>query len=115
MKGANIISALQNLKMAEEHYEDFRRQYPGSKGAALFKTHIDKIKWIYRDFLTNPHVDDEIRAGIKKELESDVFAIPAICEKVSLLPPSQREIIESTIDAMLDGEDVKIIDINETK
>jgi hypothetical protein len=29
--------------------------------------------------------------------------------------PEQREIIESTIDAMLDGEEVKIIDINETK
>jgi hypothetical protein len=29
--------------------------------------------------------------------------------------PEQREMIESTIDAMLDGEEVKIIDINETK
>jgi hypothetical protein len=115
MKGANIISAIQHLRMAEEYYVDFRRQYPGSKGSALFKTYIDKIKWIYRDFLTNPNVDDDIRSGLKKELESDVFAIPAITEKISLLMPEQREIIESTIDAMLDGEEVKIVDINETK
>jgi len=30
-----------------------------------------------------------------------------------LLNPNQREIIESTLDAMIDGEEVKIVDINE--
>jgi hypothetical protein len=30
-----------------------------------------------------------------------------------LLNPEQREIIESTIDAMINGEEVKIVDINE--
>jgi len=32
---------------------------------------------------------------------------------VALLNPDQREIIELTIDAMIGGEEVKIVDINE--
>ena len=36
--------------------------------------------------------------------------MPAINEKVALLSPEQREIIEETIDAMLAGEEVEIID-----
>jgi len=44
-----------------------------------------------------------------------VFAVPAILEKVALLTPEQREIIEATLDAMINGEVVKIVDINEIK
>ena len=42
MTGANIISAIQNLKMAQEQFEDFCRQYPNSQGSRLFKKYSDK-------------------------------------------------------------------------
>ena len=113
MKGANIISAIQHLKMAKEHYEDFIREYPESSGARLFLSHVNKINWIFRDTITHPHVTQEVRDGIKKEILSDVFAVPAINEKVALLSPEQREMIEETIDAMLSGQEIKIVDINE--
>ncbi len=113
MKGSNIISAIHHLKMAQEHYEDFVREYPDSAGSRLFKSYIAKIKWISNDILTHPHVSEDVRMGIKKELASDVFAVPAINEKVALLNPDQREMIEETIDAMLEGQDVKIVDIND--
>lgn len=113
MKGANIISAIHHLKMAKEHYDDFIRDYPESSGARLFLSHVNKINWIFRDTITHPHVTQEVRDGIKREILSDVFAVPAINEKVALLSPEQREIIEETIDAMLAGEEIKIVDINE--
>lgn len=113
MKGSNIISAIHHLKMAQEHYEDFVREYPDSAGSRLFKSYISKIKWISTDILSHPHVSEEVRIGIKKELASDVFAVPAINEKVALLNPDQREMIEETIDAMLAGEEIKIVDIKE--
>lgn len=113
MKGSNIISAIHHLKMAEEHYEDFIREYPGSMGTRLFKSYVAKIKWIQTDILSHPHINDEVRVGIKAELASDVFAVPAINDKVALLNPDQRSIIEETIDAMISGENVKIMDIND--
>ena len=110
---ANIISAIQNLKMAQEQFEDFMRQYPDSAGSKLFQKYVKKITWIFSDVITIPSITDEVRAGIRKEIASDVYAVPAIVEKVSLLTPEQRELIEDTLDAMLAGEEVKIVDINE--
>jgi len=110
---ANIISAIQNLKMAQEQFEDFMRQYPDSAGSKLFQRYVSKITWVFSDIITIPSITDEVRAGIRKEIASDVYAVPAIVEKVSLLTPEQRELIEDTLDAMLAGEEVKIVDIKE--
>ena len=110
---ANIISAIQNLKMAQEQFDDFRRQYPDSKGERLFKMYADKITWMFKDIITHPFITDEVREGIKHEIASDVYAVPAIIEKVALITPEQRELIEDTLDAMLAGEEVKIVDIKE--
>jgi len=110
---ANIISAIQNLIMAKEQFEDFCRQFPETKGEKLFKTYSNKLNWIFQDIVTHPFLTEEVRNGIKKEINSDVFAIPAIHEKVALLTPEQRDMIETTLDAMIDGEEVKIVDINE--
>lgn len=111
--GANIINAIQNLIMAKEQFLDFCRQYPNTQGDKLFKTYINKIDFIFRDIITHPHITDEVRDGIKHEIESDVFAVPAIMEKITLLSPEQREIIEDVIDAYVSGETVKIVDVNE--
>ena len=111
--GANIINAIQNLKMAQEQFEDFCRQYPNSQGSRLFKKYSDKVAWIFSDLISNPFLTEEVRIGIKNEIASDVFAVPAIIEKVALLTPDQRDLIESTLDAILSGEEVKIVDINE--
>jgi hypothetical protein len=110
---ANIIGAIQNLKMAQEQFQDFCRQFPNSQGERLFKTYVSKIDWIFKDIITHPFLTDEVRLRIKKEIESDVFAVPAILEKIALLKPEQREIIEDVIDAYISGETIKIVDINE--
>lgn len=111
--GANVVSAIQHLKMAKEHYEDFIRQYPDSSGARLFSSHIKKIDWIFRDTLSHRYISEKVRMGIRKEIESDVFAVPAIQQKVALLTPEQREMIEETMDAMLAGVEIKIVDIKD--
>jgi hypothetical protein len=111
--GANLVSAIHHLRMSEEHFEDFIRQNPQSKGERLFKNYITKIRWVMNDIQTYPYFNQDTRDCIKAEIESDIFAVPAINEKVSLLNPTQRELIEDTIDAMLAGEDVKIVDTKE--
>lgn len=99
--------------MAQEQLEDFCREFPNSQGQRIFKNYSKKIDWIFNDIITHPFITTEVRIGIKNEIQSDVFAVPAINEKISLLTPDQREIIESTLDAMINGEEVKIVDINE--
>ena len=110
--GANIINAIQNLKMAQEQFDDFRRQYPDSKGDKMFKLYGDKITWMFKDIITHPFITEDVRDGIKHEIASDVYAVPAILEKIALLNPEQRELIEDTLDAMLAGEK-EIIDKKE--
>jgi len=90
--------------------DDFVRSYPESPGAKIFKQYSKKLQWILNDFYTFPFFPDIIRTGIKNELKSDPFVIPAINEKLALLTPEQREMIEKVIDSILNGErfDVEI-------
>ena len=46
-RGANIISAIQNLKMAQEQFQDFIREFPESQGSKLFNGYSKKIDWIF--------------------------------------------------------------------
>lgn len=109
MKGSsNIISGIQCLKQAFEHFASFQREHPNTKGAFLFKTYNTKIEWIYKDLKTHPQLTAQVREGITKEWESDVFAVPAIAERIALLNPQQRELIEITIEAMLNGQNIQI-------
>lgn len=106
--GSNIISGMICLKQAYEHFESFRREFPGGKGDSLFKVYNSKISWVAKDMITHPFLSDQIRTGIKKEWESDVFVLPAISEKAALLSPEQRELAEIFIDHLLNGDEVKI-------
>jgi hypothetical protein len=110
MKGSNIVSAIHHLRMAKEFFESFRRDYPSSRGDKLFGSYINKVEFIYKDMISYPHLNDEVRDGIRAEWQSDVFAVPALFEKIPLLNPEQRELIETTIDAMLNGEEIKIVE-----
>jgi hypothetical protein len=105
---ANIVSSIQHLKMADEHLQSFIRDNPGTKPVYLFKNYSAKINWILRDLYTNPFLPQVVRDGIKRESESDVFAVPAIQEKISLLTPDQREAVEDMIDIILKGETITV-------
>jgi Fe-S cluster biosynthesis and repair protein YggX len=110
---ANLVSAIHHIKMSEEHFEDFIRQNPESRGERLFKTYISKLKWVISDIQTYPYFDQDTRDCIKAEIDSDVFTVPAIHEKLALINPEQRDMIEQTIDAMISGQNVRIVDTKE--
>lgn len=108
MRGSDLVQAIHNLKIAYEHLDSFRRDHKNSRADNLFKTYQSKIEWIVNDFITIPYLPEEVRAGIKKEWQSDIFTIPAILEKISLLNPEQREGVEGVIDCILKGEQLKV-------
>ena len=61
-----------------------------------------------KDLVTHPSLPQEVRDGIKDEINSDLFTVPAIAEKVALLKPESREAIEELIDTILAGAEVTV-------
>ncbi len=111
MKGSgNIVSAIHHLRMATDHFGSFVREHPGSKGSRLFETYKKRIAWIVTDLMTNFDLPSPAREGVKREWNSDAFAVPAIAEKAALLHPDQRELVETIMDLLLKGEEIKIVE-----
>lgn len=108
--GSNIISAIHSIRQAYEHFCSFQREYPGSKGDRLMACFNAKLSFIAKEIITHPFLPEDVRMGVKKEWEGDVFSVDAITEKVALLTNDKRELIELVIDAMLAGEEIKIVD-----
>lgn len=106
--GSNIVAGLQHLAMAVQHFESFCLEHPGTKGAHLFGGYQRKIEWIRKDLLTTNALSQSVRDGIRDELASDPFAVPAIAEKVALLQPKHRDIIEALIDKVIAGEELEV-------
>lgn len=99
---SNVVSFIQHLKIAQEHAEDFRRQNRSSKGDKLFEKYAGKINWIFKDIITMPFFTEVVREGMRREIASDVLAVPAIHEKIALLPPDYRIELEREIDRKLE-------------
>jgi len=104
----NIVLGLHYLRMAKECFADLQREKSGTLLETMGKRYENKIDWIYNDFISCRHFTTDIRNSCRKEWESDVFAVPAIAEKIALLDPDFRELIESVIDAKLNGEEIRI-------
>lgn len=107
--GSDIISGIHCIKQANEHFSSFYREYPDSKGGLLMKNYCNKLEWFFKDLVSHPALPEKVREGIRQEWNSDVFAIPAIFEKIPLLNPEQRNMIETLVDAMLSGEEIKMV------
>jgi hypothetical protein len=107
--GSNVVSAIHNLKLAQLHFEDFCRQYRNSIGEKKFKIYISKIDWIFKDIITTNVITDEVRVGIKNEINSDVLLVPELHRKMALLEPDQRDLLEEVIDLVLAGETIEVL------
>jgi len=105
---SDIVQSLQHLNMAKQHFESFIRDFPGTNGARMFKRYVDKVDWIFNDLLTNPQFSREVTNGIMEEVNSDAYAVVALSEKMSLLPPDKREAMEDILDTLLSGAELTI-------
>ncbi len=105
---SSIVQAIQHLKQSDEFMNDFVRQAPNTRGAVIFSDYSRKLKWILRDILTFPYFTDEVRLGIRTEIESDAFAVEAIHDKIPLLNPEQRAMLEELVEDMVAGKTITI-------
>lgn len=98
---SNIVCAVQHLKLANEYFNDWIREFPVSKGATVFKRYISKIEWIFNDLKSEPAFRGTVAEGLTREINSDVFLIPAIHDKIAQLPPEQRVEVEKMLDELI--------------
>jgi len=103
---SNILTPFHYLKIASELFQDVIREDPNTLGAKLSKKYLNKIDWCFENFITFPHFPQSVRDGVKHNWNSDLLSIPAITEKINLITPEQRELVEAIIDAMIEGEEI---------
>lgn len=108
MRGSSAITMIHHLRMAKEYCEDFIREHPNTRGAFKFVEYSRRFDWVLKDIVTYPHFRDEVRAGIKVELESDPFSYQSLVEKFALLGPQHRENLEEIVDMLLNNETIKV-------
>ena len=105
MKGSSdVVSGIQSIRRAYDHWSSFIRERPGSIAERMFGAYCKRLEWIANDMLTCPLFPDIVREGIRREWQADNFSVPAIVEKVALLPVDQREVVENIIDRLITGE-----------
>ena len=105
MKGSSdVVSGIQSIRRAYDHWASFIRERPGSIAERMFGAYCKRLEWIANDMLTCPLFPDIVREGIRREWNADNFSVPAIVEKVALLPVDQREVVENIIDRLITGE-----------
>jgi len=105
---SSVIQAIQHIKQSDDFMNDFIRQVPNTRGEFIFKNYSTKLKWILRDIVTYPFFTDEVRKGIKAEIESDSFSVEAIHDKIPLLNPEQRIMLEDLVEDMIAGKTIEI-------
>ncbi len=105
---SSVVQGIQHLKQAEEFMNDFVRQAPNTRGAVIFTMYSKKVRWILNDILTFPYFTDEVRVGIRAEIESDAFGVEAIHDKIPLLNPEQRAMLEELVEDMVAGKTIEI-------
>jgi hypothetical protein len=112
MKGeSDFLAGFQHLHRGYDHWQSFVRERPGGVAERLFGNYCRKIEWIAKDLITCPLFPSIVREGLKTEWNSDAFMVDAIIEKVMVLTPGQREVIETVLDRIIAGEHT-IVEVN---
>ena len=108
MATSHIIQAFHHLRKANLHLILMGAESKGGLGKKLATLYIKKIDWIKTDFFSIPQFTEEVRAGIRKEWNDDILVVDNINDMITLLPPEKRELVETIIIALLNGEEIKI-------
>ena len=102
----SLSAALHHLAICKHYFDDYTRDNSNNYAGRLSALYSRKLDWIAKDIVLHPLLTPEIRERIKNELKSDVFELLDIQQKIHLLSPEQRELIDKMIDAFLAGEEI---------
>lgn len=102
----SLAKGLHHINIAKLYFEDVR--FGTNKDVkAMFNQYIIKCEWILNNI--KDRLNPESREALEKEL-TDSITFDAINDKLIYLDKTQREFIETILDAIIAGEEVRIID-----
>jgi hypothetical protein len=101
----SLAKGLHHINIAKMYFDDIRTGTTGDV-KNIFNQYIQKCNWIIDSMKCR--LTDENRVALKKELD-DSISFEAINDQLVRLDITQRAIIESVINAMVAGEEVKMI------
>lgn len=108
MAASDFVHAVISIAKARDYMLSFMRDHSNSKLGKNCRVWLGKINWLEADIITSPAFDDQSRLALKHELNSDVFTMDAIIDKVAHLNPEQRLQIEQVVEMVAAGNTVKI-------
>lgn len=101
--------AFYHLKMAEYYYEDTVREDPRTVAGKFAKKCVEKIKWLFLEFVTHPMLPRYAMGEWKKEMNGDIMFHEAISRKCMLLSDKQKSAIEGILDSLISGEEITVV------
>lgn len=102
----SLAKGLQHTNIAKEYFEDLQRNTK-QEVKMMFSQFVNKCDWIIKNI--RDRIGDESRGVLKNEL-SDSLAFDSINDKLIRLTTEQRSLVETVIDSLISGEEVKIVD-----
>lgn len=105
----SLAKGLHHINIAKQYFEDVRYG-TSNEIKAVFNQYIQKCDWILANM--RDRMGNEQKAVLKKEME-DSLTFEAINDKLIYLDNSQRAFLEELIDAMIKGEQVKMVNSND--
>jgi hypothetical protein len=102
----SLAKGIHHINIAKQYFEDVK--FSASTTAKnIFNSYIQKCDWMLNDI--KGRLDDSGRKTFIQELE-DSLTFDAINEGLIHLSVEQRAVIENLVNAMIKGEEIKVID-----
>jgi hypothetical protein len=115
IRASNIVQSIIKLKQSVTHMQvvslilmENVTDGKKPKGVNHFERQIKAIEAIYINTVSIPALTKEVRTAIRNIWNSDEFEVDAIAEKIALLTPAKKEMIEKIVDGLLIGEEITI-------
>lgn len=102
----SLAKGLHHINLAKQYFEDVRIG-TSRELKAIFNNYINKCDWIITD--VKARVNDECREVLKSDM-SDPLVFDSISDKLVYINNEQRLFIENLLDAMVKGEEIKMIE-----
>lgn len=100
----SLAKGMHHINIAKQYFEDVRL---GTSGEVkmVFNQYIQKCDWIMDNL--KHRLTEENRKNLEAEL-NDSISFEAINDKLVRLDSNQRLLLESIIDSLIKGEEIKV-------
>ena len=102
----SLAKGMHHINIAKQYFEDVRL---GTSGEVkmVFNQYIQKCDWIMDNL--KHRLTEENRKNLQAELD-DSLSFEAINDKLIRLNSEQRFFLESIIDSLIQGEEIKVVE-----